>query len=73
MTDKTPAKPTEKSDREKELDVREAAIAAREAALVAPSADEDLTPSPTQAENDAAKMAVGGHSAEYKNRAVKAD
>lgn len=68
MTDKTPPKAVEKSAREKELDAREKAIAAREAALE-PAEEADLTPSPTQAENDAAKKALGV----YKNRAVAAD
>lgn len=61
-------------EREKALDQREKELAAREKVAPKPVEDEDLTPTPTQAENDAAKLGLSAEqSAGYKNRAVKAD
>lgn len=69
-----------KTDAEKALEEREKAVAqrekdldAREAAAAAPAAEEDLTPYPTQAMNDArARGEWDGDPATYKTRQAKA-
>ena len=58
-------------EREKELERREQALAAREQDLApAAAADEDLTPTPTQAENDAARLGMGA-AGSYQTRQAK--
>jgi hypothetical protein len=60
--------------REKELDARQKDLDKRESALNEPKEEvvEDLTPSPTQAENDEAKLALG-RGATYTTRDAQAD
>lgn len=75
MTNKTEAEKA-LEERAKALDAREKDLDKREKALPEPVEEvvEDLTPTPTQAENDAAKLALGGHrAATYDTRDAKAD
>lgn len=80
MTTKTEAE-QKLEDREKELEKREAALKRREDALDAQEAEadeepEDLTPYPTQAQNDAAKLGQREDAADgkagYKTRDARA-
>lgn len=69
MTEKTPAEKA-LDEREKHITAREREVAAREKALPAEAEDEDLTPYPTQAMNDARAR---GETATYKHRSAKSE